>query len=190
MIYDQDIHYVEKVQAGDVAAFAFLVDKYRRMAITLSLRIVKSREEAEEVAQDAFIKAWRGIDKFKKGAKFTTWFYRIVVNESLTRTRKKKFEVAPVDDYIMDNYGGNFNDGIDTLNAESRKTWISKAMVALPEESALVIMLFYMEEQSIEEITHITGMTEENIKVRLHRGRKKLYSELERLLREEKEALV
>lgn len=190
MVYDQDIHYLDKVQAGDAAAFAFLVDKYRRMAYTIALKVVKSREEAEEVAQDSFLKVYKSIHNFQRTSKFSTWLYRIVTNEAISRTRRKSLEVSPVDDYVMDNYGGDSSTGgLENLTQEARKVWIRKAMDTLPEDTALVVMLFYMEEQSIEEIGQITGISEENIKVRLHRGRKKLSSELEKMLRDELEGI-
>jgi RNA polymerase sigma factor (sigma-70 family) len=190
MVYDQDNHYLDRVLAGDAAAFAFLVDKYRRMAFTIALKVVKRREDAEEVAQDAFIKVYRSLPTFQRTSKFSTWLYRIVTNEAISRTRRKTLEVSPVDDFITDNYGGDAGiGGLEALKREQRKEWIRKAMDTLPEDTALVVMLFYMEEQSIEEISQITGLTNENIKVRLHRGRKKLSSELERMLRDELEGI-
>jgi RNA polymerase sigma-70 factor (ECF subfamily) len=190
MVYDQDHHYLDKVLAGDAAAFAFLVDKYRRMAFTIALKVVKSREDAEEIAQDAFIKVYKSLHTFQRTSKFSTWLYRIVTNEAISRTRRKTLEVSAVDDHITDRHPGDSGiGGLETLTQEQRKFWIKQAMDTLPEDTALVIMLFYLEEQTIEEISQITGITEENIKVRLHRGRKKLSSELERLLRDELEGI-
>ena len=190
MVYDQDNHYLDRVLAGDAAAFAFLVDKYRRMAFTIALKVVKRREDAEEVAQDAFVKVYRSLPTFQRTSKFSTWLYRIVTNEAISRTRRKTLEVSPVDDFITENHGGDAGiGGLEALRREQRSEWIKKAMDTLPEDTALVVMLFYIEEQSIEEISQITGITEENIKVRLHRGRKKLSSELERMLRDELEGI-
>ena len=72
-----DENYIEKILHGDSNAFAFLIDKYKDMVFTLAIKMVKNREVAEEVAQDAFLKAYKYLPKFKGDAKFSTWLYKI-----------------------------------------------------------------------------------------------------------------
>ncbi len=86
-----DNTYISKVVAGDTNAFAFLVDKYKDMCFAAAYRIVKSREVAEDIVQDAFLNAYKNLKNFKGESKFSTWMYKIVVNESLTKIRRTKF---------------------------------------------------------------------------------------------------
>ena len=82
--------YIDKVRAGDSSAFSYLVDNYKDMAYTIALKIVRNAEDAEEVAQDSFIKAFQQINTFQGKSKFSTWLYTIVYRTAISKTRKKK----------------------------------------------------------------------------------------------------
>lgn len=84
-----DQHYINLIIDGDTNAFAVLVNRYKDLVFTLALRMLKNREEAEEVSQDAFIKAYKSLNKFKGDSKFSTWIYKITYNTSLDRIKKK-----------------------------------------------------------------------------------------------------
>ena len=91
-----DQHYINLVLDGDANAFTSLVNRYKNMVFTLTLRMLKNREEAEEVAQDTFIKMYKSLNKFKGDSKFSTWVYRIAYNTSLDRLKKnKKYILTP-----------------------------------------------------------------------------------------------
>ncbi len=178
--------YIEKVRSGDVAAFSYLVEKYKDMAYTVALKIVRNAEDAEEVAQDSFVKAFQQINTFQGKSKFSTWLYTIVYRTAISKTRKKKLELTNIDEYVIDNYTtGSASSQIDKLKYEEQQKYVSQAIDKLPELDALLVTLFYMNDNSLDEIKEITGYSKTNIKVRLFRARKKLYKELEMLLHHE-----
>lgn len=181
-----DQFYIERVLQGDSNAFAFLINRYKNMVFTLALKIVKSREDAEEVAQDSFLKAYQKLDGFKGQSKFSTWLYTIVYRSALTKVRKKKLETTDIDSYVLDNHkdGQDFPQLEAMKNGEQQK-YVRQAIDNLGETDSLLITLFYLHDNSIEEIQEITDMSQSNVKVRLFRARKRLYKELSLLLKEE-----
>jgi len=179
MKYLEDNHYIELVLNGDVSAYAMLVSKYKNLVFSIALKILNNREDAEEVAQDCFLKVFQALKTFEKKSKFSTWLYRIVYNAAISRTRKKRLEMVPMDDYVIHNYSEDeITGGIDELDPEEKKEMIDLAMKRLTDDENLLITLFYKGENSIEDISQITGLTMSNVKVRLHRIRKKLQGEL------------
>ncbi|MEL4455686.1 RNA polymerase sigma factor [Lutimonas vermicola] len=188
---NSDQIYIDKVLQGDTNAFAYLINKYKDMAYTIAIKIVKSHEDAEEVAQDSFLKAYEKLDSFKGNSKFSTWLYTIVYRNSITKIRKKKVATSDIDDYVMDNYseGSDFPQIEAIKNGEQQK-YVREAINRLPEKDAILITLFYMNESSIEEIEQITNLTQTNIKVKLFRARKKLNTELSLLLKEEVKTIL
>lgn len=188
---NSDQIYIDKVLQGDTNAFAYLINKYKDMAYTIAIKIVKSHEDAEEVAQDSFLKAYEKLDSFKGNSKFSTWLYTIVYRNSITKIRKKKVATSDIDDYVMDNYseGSDFPQIEAIKNGEQQK-YVREAINRLPEKDAILITLFYMNESSIEEIEQITSLTQTNIKVKLFRARKKLNNELSLLLKDEVKTIL
>lgn len=186
-----DQFYIERVLQGDSNAFAFLINRYKDMVFTLALKIVKSREDAEEVAQDSFLKAYQKLDGFKGQSKFSTWLYTIVYRSSLTKVRKKKLETTDIDSYVLDNHrdGQDFPQLEAMKNGEQQK-YVRQAIDNLGETDSLLITLFYLHDNSIEEIQEITDMSQSNVKVRLFRARKRLYKELSLLLKEEVKTIL
>ena len=188
---NSDQIYIDKVLLGDANAFAYLINKYKDMVYTISIKIVKSHEDAEEVAQDSFLKAYEKLDSFKGNSKFSTWLYTIVYRNSITKIRKKKVATSDIDEYVIDNYseGSEFPQLEAIKNGEQQK-YVREAIGRLPEKDALLITLFYMNESSVEEIEQITNLTQSNIKVKLFRARKKLNTELSFLLKEEVKTIL
>jgi len=179
MKYLDDNHYIDRVLSGDVAAYATLVAKHKNLVFSIALKILNNREDAEEVAQDCFLKVFQALITFEKKSKFSTWLYRIVYNAAISKTRKKKMEVVPLDSYVINNYTGEeVASGMDELDQEEQKAMIERAMERLTDEDNLLITLFYKGENSIEDISNITALSMSNVKVRLHRIRKKLHAEL------------
>jgi RNA polymerase sigma factor (sigma-70 family) len=179
MKYLDDNQYIDRVLGGDVAAYASLVAKHKNLVFSIALKILNNREDAEEVAQDCFLKVFQALKTFEKKSKFSTWLYRIVYNAAISKTRKKKLEVVPMDNYVIDNYTEDgFGQVIDEIDPDAQKAMIEKAMARLTDADNLLITLFYKGENSIEDISNITGLSMSNVKVRLHRIRKKLHDEL------------
>ena len=176
MTQNTDQDYIEQIRAGNVNAYAMLVTKYKAMTFTLALRVVGNREEAEEVAQDTFVKAYKALDTFKGTSKFSTWLYRIVYNTSLDYVKKKKRVVLSEHiDEINESDIGTMQDAMSYLEAKEKKQMIESALSKLPEEERVLLTLFYFEELSLKEISEIVKISYDNVKIKLHRSRKKLY---------------
>lgn len=182
----EDRYFINKVLAGEVNAFTFLVDKYKSMAYTLAVRLLRDKEEAEEVAQDAFVKAYKNLKGFKGKSKFSTWLYSIVYNTAISRLRRQKHEMVQIEDtQIANTEFGDTRDAYYLLQEEERKKYIHKILQALEEEESYLVTLYYYEENSLDEIASITGMTKNNIKVKIFRARKKMQELLKQYLNKE-----
>jgi RNA polymerase sigma factor (sigma-70 family) len=180
--------YIKKVLDGDIDAFRYFVHQYKDKAYNLAFSILKNEFDARDAVQEAYIIAFRKMGKFRGKSKFSTWLFRIVINEALKSSKKTGEEK-----YITDTRTGSVDPGNveinDTISRDQQKYYIDLAMQNIPSKEALALTLFYMEEYSIEEIREITGWTESNVKVLLHRARKSMYNELNVLLSTEKETL-
>jgi len=186
MNYREDNFYIKKVLKGNLPSYAILVEKHKSLVYTLALRISKNHEDAEEIGQDAFLKAYNSLNTFKQESKFTTWLYKIVYNTAVSRFRKKHIESFSMEDSpIQESIQGEHIDGLDIMHHKERKKIISEAISRLKEDEGVVMTLFYLSENNIKEIEEITGLTNSNIKILLHRGRKNLLFELKKILKEE-----
>jgi len=183
MQFLDDSVYIENVMNGDTASFAGLVDKHRDMVYTIALRIARNHHDAEEIAQDAFLKVYRSLDSFRQQSKFTTWLYRIVYNTAISRVRKKRHETTAIDEALIENYSvDEVHSQVQGLDEEEQKMLIDATLDKLPEEESTLISLYYLSECSVDEISQITGLTLSNVKVRLHRTRKKMYTLMQQML--------
>ncbi len=175
-----DYQLLENIQKGIQSAYAELINRHKSYAFTLAFRILNNREEAEEATQDAFLKVFGSLNTFNREAKFTTWFYRIIMNEALGRKRKNKV-------FAEDIENGHFVESSNTnqiLKTEQLK-YIHQALKALSDDDVKMITLFYLKEFSLEEIADIVQITAETAKVKLHRARKRMADEMKRLLKDE-----
>lgn len=181
---DQTI--IQAILAGNMQAYANLVNTYKDGAVMLAYNILLNREDAEEAAQDAFVRVYTSLHTFKGSARFSTWLYRIVLNTALNKKKIKKRAAVPIAEYIPVELPPAGNGGLlaAQVAAEQRK-WIQQAMRALPDKERLCITLYYLQELSVEEIHELTGISRSNIKVLLHRGRKNLYGAFPVYLKEE-----
>lgn len=175
MKYHDDEYYLLQIARGDQQGYARLVEKHKDLAFTVALRITANRQDAEEVAMDAFVKAFRSLGSFKRESKFSTWFYRIVYNTAVSRTRKKSIEFSPLDETLTERLPDADQAGFsDELTYEEKEQFVQSALHSLPSDDALLITLFYKEQMPVEEISQITGLSQSNVKVKLHRIRKKM----------------
>jgi RNA polymerase sigma-70 factor (ECF subfamily) len=183
MKFETDIFYIQQIIAGNARAYAFLVEKHKELVFSIALKILHNREDAEEVAQDAFVKAYQSLSGFKNEAKFSTWLYRIVYNSAISKVRKKKLELSPLDDSTINNYSDdNMDSNFFLVEEPDQFELLQKALQSLPEDENVIVSLFYQNDHSIEDISAITGLTVANVKVKLHRIRKKLYTEMQKLM--------
>jgi RNA polymerase sigma-70 factor (ECF subfamily) len=186
MNYQEDSFYINKVLGGNLPSYAILVEKHKNLAYTLALRIAKNHEDAEEIAQDAFLKAYNSLSSFKQESKFSTWLYKIVFNTAISRARKKQIlNVSIESDPVGNTIHEDRISSLDSLHKKERKKIIAEAIARLKEEESVVMTLYYLNENNLKEIEDITGFSNSNIKILLHRGRKKLLVELKKILKEE-----
>ncbi len=183
-------YYISRVKGGDKEAFTWLVDTYRDMIYTVCLRMLTSEADAAEAAQDVFVKAYRYLDSFKEKSKFSTWLYRIAYNHCISEIRKKVKLIDLVDEVPDGEVNESDLDGLDLISAEERRRYLKMAIESLPETDGVVVTLFYYEELSLEEIAKITGLTNSNIRIKLHRSRKKMYQVIKKNLKSEVSSIL
>jgi RNA polymerase sigma-70 factor (ECF subfamily) len=182
-----DTEIIGLVLKGQQQAYASLVDRYRNYVFTLALRFTRSREDAEEVAQDIFVKAYRSLADFRGTSKFSTWLYTITYNTSITFLRKKKQVTSSIDDertfVQLESHESGFKANI--IEQKSKMAMVNKAIELLSPDDAQIITLFYKGEQSLEEIGQILLLDPNTVKVRLHRARQRLREKMEKYFPEE-----
>ena len=161
------------------------------MAFSIAFRIIDNREDAEEIVQDSFLKAFKALSKFKGDSKFSTWFYRIVVNNSLSRLKRDKTESLNIDlDKVSDVVIEKVESVYKGLTHSDQQKFINISLAELCIEDRLLLTLYYLNENSLEEITAITDIAQENLKMKIHRARKKMYIVLEKRLKSEIQNLL
>ena len=175
MTNKNDQIYITKVINGDTNAFAYLVDNYKNMVFSLAFKMTKNREEAEEISQDTFIKAYKNLIKFKGDSKFSTWLYRIAYHTSLDNIKKNKnntntFEINE----ITFNQIQAVEHILGGIERKERTKIMDVCLNKLADEERSIIWMFYYDELSLKEIIKVTDLSEANLKVKLHRARKKL----------------
>lgn len=186
-----DIELIDRTIAGDQSAYAELIKRHQRFVFTLAQRFAKNREDAEEIAQDCFVKAYRSLSNFQKQAKFSTWLYSIVYTTAMSTLRKKRVETTSVDD----EESGLQIESIssyepDNVENKSRSFYLNQAIAQLLPDDAAIITLFYKGEQSLEEIGQALNMEPNTVKVKLFRARQRLKERLERNLKHEAKELI
>lgn len=176
-----DVKYcIECVKRGDTDAFGSLVNAYEDLVYTICVRMLTVSADAEEAAQDVFVNAFLSLESFQAMAKFSTWLYRIAYNHCLTVIRSKGRRIKLVEEvhdgelYGLEIYEEEMN-GLEYLSMEERRRYLKAAIESLEEADAVVITLFYYDELSLEEISEVTGLSSSNIRVKLHRSRKKMH---------------
>ena len=138
-------------------------------------RIVSCPEDAEELTQDVFLKAFQQLSSFKAESSFSTWIYRIATNLAISAVRKKRNDVLRLDDSVFANLSDTQVDEALEDDSEEQMERLQQAMNQLEADERALITLYYLEEKPLAEVAFILGLTEGNAKVKLHRIRKKLY---------------
>ena len=177
---DNDL--IQLVLQGQTPAYAELVERYKNFVFTIVLRYISSREDAEEVSQDIFVKAFRSLADFKGASKFSTWLYTITTTSCLTFLRKKKLDVQSLDNERVFAAADNIDSGMSAnqIEQKSRIAMVNEAIKMLSPDDAQIITLFYKGEQTLEEIARILGKEPNAVKVQLHRARTRLKEKMQR----------
>jgi len=172
-----DQFFIDKTLQGDTRAFGVLVERHQEMIFTMVLRMLKVREEAEEVAQDTFIKAFESLSNFRGESKFSSWLYRIAYRKALDRIRaNKRQRTSQLIEAITETEIASIEDGLQYMEQKERTAIIRECILQLPETEAAVVTLYYFESQSVKEIAVITELSTDNVKIKLYRSRKTLFS--------------
>ena len=168
--------YIKRILNGETELFSFFLDRYSRPIYSLVVQIVSSPQDAEEIVQDAFLKAFRSLGSYRGDSSFSTWLYRIAYNMAVASTRKRKQEFFYIEENTINNVP---DDEADTVlcptDSEEQIMKLTQVIDLLHVEEKAIITLFYYEEKSIEETAEIMKLSVANVKVKLHRTRKKLY---------------
>jgi len=177
-----DNEILSRVLQGDQQAYAEIVKRYQAFVFTIALRYTPNREDAEEIAQDCFVKAFRSLSDFRGESKFSTWLYTIVTTTCLTFLRKKKLETSSLDNEKVFEAADSLDSGFraNQIEQKSRITMVNKAIALLSTDDAQILTLFYKGEQSLEEIAQVLAIEANTVKVRLHRARQRLKEKMEK----------
>lgn len=171
---EQEKLLVSKVLEGDTSSFGYFVDTYQDMAFTIAFRVCRNRQDAEDIVQESFVRAFNNLHLFRFSSKFSTWFYSIVYNTAISEIQKASNR-NEFTEYGQINTDIKFSDltVLETMEMEERKRTINKILDHMPMDESIVLTLFYLEENSIKDVADMLSLTESNVKVRLHRARKR-----------------
>jgi len=161
---------IPRILSGDAHAYAELVRRYQHMVYTVCHRVLRNAQDAEEATQDSFVKAYQHLAGFSGNAKFSTWLYSIAYRTAISQGRKRQLDTTELDGMQQHPAAENSPTG---ERAELRKV-LDDALAQLNAEDASILSFFHLEEMSVEEIVTVTGLGASNVKVKLHRARKKL----------------
>ncbi len=181
-----DQYYIQEVLKGNDNEFEYLVNKYKDLIFTLCLRITKDHYIAEEASQDTFMKAYKSLAKFNGESKFSSWLYRIAYNTSLDKikTQKRRITTETLEEYHED-FNSDLRNSFDILEQQELKTLMQASLKKLNEDEAFILTLYYYEDLSMREISEIISATENSVKVKIFRSRKKLLSIVKRHIPQE-----
>jgi RNA polymerase sigma-70 factor (ECF subfamily) len=176
MPFDPDCQIIQEIRTGQPRRFAVLVDRHKDRALTLAVRMVGNREEAEELVQDSFVRAFRNLDEFRGDARFGTWFHRIVYNACMTKVMRRKEDPleAGFDEMLLAEVAAPEEDALKRLEDAELQASLGRAIGRLPEKQRTAVTLFYVQEMTYEEIAEVTGQPMGSVKTYLFRGREAL----------------
>ncbi len=183
-----DIDLIQEVKVGSMSAYRTLVERYKDYVYTIAIRVLGNREDAEEAAQDAFVKVYKGISNFQGNSKFSTWLYRVVLNTAISYKRKKKIPMETLEDYKVIGVG-EISKMQEYQHLEQKK-FLQLALNTMLPDDVSVLTLFYFKELSLEEMSEITGISVNTLKVKLFRARKRLSDTLGKILKREVTSLL
>ena len=171
----EEAHIIKKILNGKTEQYEYFLDRYGQQVFVLVDRIVSCQEDAEELTQDVFLKAFQQLSSFKAESTFSTWIYRIATNIAISAVRKKRNDVLRLDDSVFANLSDTQVDEALEDDSEEQMERLQQAMNQLEADERALITLYYLKEKPLAEVAFILGLTEGNAKVKLHRIRKKLY---------------
>lgn len=186
-ISDNEI--IERIRRGDKRRYAYLVDKYKNKAFSLAFRLLKNREEAEEAAEDAFIRAYNALDRFQSRASFGTWLYRIVYNVCITRLNNKKVDIRLSEYEERKDYDGSTftcqPSVYEEIETNDMVGIVRRIIDEMPVRYQIILSLFYFQELSYQELSESLELPVGTVKTHLFRARAMLQERISRELKTE-----
>ena len=178
---------IKQACGGNAGAFARLVDAHKNLVYNLAVHMLRNEHDAEELAQDVFVKMHQKLKDFRAEARLATWLYRVVYNLAISRLRRKKKVVFAVDSEPLLDLAQEHQVHRDVMQLETaeREYYLKLALEQLSADDRWMVMLFYWEGKSVEEIAETMQLGVSNVKVRMMRARQKLYTLLKGLLQHE-----
>lgn len=170
-----EIKYIKRILEGETNLFSYFLERYSNSIYSLIVRIIPTKEDAEELTQDTFLKAFKKLDSFKGNCSFSTWLFRIAYNTAISATRKRKMIFPVIDENQLENIVDELVETIFDNEKENLLQRLETAINKLNTEEKALITLYYMEEKPITELAMVVELSPENVKVKLFRIRKKLY---------------
>jgi RNA polymerase sigma-70 factor (ECF subfamily) len=171
---DDDAACVRECLEGNPQAFAAIVERYEKPVYNVALRMLRNTEDAKDVSQTVFLKAYQGLEKYDPRYKFYSWIYRIAINESLNLLRLRRREVGPVDDQQPADGPGP----AESLAEDVTQREVAEAIDALKPDYRAVIVLKYIAERSYEEIAEILEIEVKTVRSRLFTARQTMKDRL------------
>lgn len=176
---------IERILCGHADDFSYFVDRYSDCIFSLIAKIVTVQEDAEEIVQDTFLAAYTHLADYTSASSFSTWLYRIAYNKAVSHLRKIRQRVY-LDDTAVDLVDDSDADRALRIETDERLTLLAMAVEELPPDDKMLVVLYHLEERTASDVAYIMGMTEQNVRTRLHRVRKKLYLLMKEKMENEK----
>ncbi|MBK6765899.1 MAG: sigma-70 family RNA polymerase sigma factor [bacterium] len=179
---EHDLALVERIRAGDQQAFAELIDQYKGMVLNLVARMSGKVESAEDLAQEVFIRVWKGLHNFRGDCKLSTWIYRIALNLAIaeSKTARSRSQFLDIDDPVVERGPQFVNDDEDNPYADEvrLKEQMIRLLPNMPEKHQTAVVLFYLKQLSYNEISDIMNVPVGTVKSYLFRGKAWLREQL------------
>ncbi|MFW5701819.1 MAG: RNA polymerase sigma factor [Bacteroidota bacterium] len=187
---EPDIEIIEQVLGGNIPAFAEIIDRYQQRVYSLCVRILRNPEDAEEAASDAFLKAYKALETFRRDSEFPTWLFRIAYNSAISRLRQRRSKPEAQAPELSDREQFEerlyeINSALGRIADKERREIIRKALEQLGPQEAAIVSLYYFEDNSVAEISGITGLSKSNVKIKLFRARLTMGNYLSKILKNE-----
>lgn len=179
---DRDLELVQKFQAGDETAFNQLVLRHQKRIFSLTYKMIRNQEEAEDLSQEVFVKAYHALKQFKRESSFFTWLYQIALNASINYSRSRRWKDL-ISIFEVKEPEASWGNPAELLQADRTNQAIDQAVLSLPPQQRAVFVLRHYEELPYREIANLTGRTEGALKANYFQAVKKLQKKLAHLRR-------
>ncbi|WP_228551130.1 RNA polymerase sigma factor [Sporosarcina cascadiensis] len=175
---EEDVQWVREVLAGNKQAYAHIIDKYKNPLYAVILRMTRNPQDAQDFVQDAFLKVYYQLDKYKETGSFSSWLYRVAVNHCMDEFRKKRHQAVP-SEFAEEQAVDRNHPEVVFLKKEKQRQ-LERLLATLPEDERLIILLRYANELSYEEISEVTDTPLSTVRNKLHRAKKKMRETVKR----------